>query len=43
MHQAFDALLQFHERAEIRDPRHAALHPLADFVLVRHQVPRMRL
>ena len=43
MHQAFDALFQFHERAEIGDARHAALDALADLVLLGHQVPGVRL
>ena len=39
MHQAFDALFQFDERAEIGDARHAALDALAHLVLLGDQVP----
>src|ERR1035437_3483772 len=43
MHQAFDALLQFDESAEIGDARHATLDALAYLVLVGDQVPGVRL
>ena len=43
MHQAFDPLFQLDKRAEIGDPRHAAFDALADFILIGHKVPGVRL
>ena len=43
MNQAFDALFQFHESAEIRDAGHGALDALAHLVLLGDQVPGVRL
>ena len=42
MHQAFNALLQFHERAVIGHAQHAALDARADWITLGGIEPRIR-
>src|SRR5215813_1373829 len=43
VNQSFDSGLEFHEGSKVHHTRDDTTHTVADFVLARHGLPRMRL